>query len=180
MDIFSEVVSLKKTDIPFPSTHQLPINPQLGVGLCDSLPSKCWSFVCLDLAQNCVRILMGLCWICRLILAGWTIFTVLILLIYEYDGGLSIFSGLLHILFSVYCIFTLVKLVPRQFYSGYGYRNGILSVISFSVCLMVVYRKTMDFFVCSNCASYCFGECVEAQLQEFSGGLLEFFMFRIK
>lgn len=46
----SEVIYLKRTKSPF-SKHQVPIAPQLGVGLPDFLPSPWWDFVWVNLAQ---------------------------------------------------------------------------------------------------------------------------------
>lgn len=43
-------ISLKKTNAPSPSSYQLPIGPQLGVGLHEHLLALCWAFLWLALA----------------------------------------------------------------------------------------------------------------------------------
>lgn len=47
----SKAVSMKKTDAPSLSSHQLPVAPQLGVGHHMSFPSTCWNLEWLDLVK---------------------------------------------------------------------------------------------------------------------------------
>lgn len=45
------VTSLKKTDSLSPSSYQMPVAPQLVVGVCGHLPLPCWDSLCLEFVQ---------------------------------------------------------------------------------------------------------------------------------
>lgn len=51
---------LRKADTSFPSSHQMPIVLQLGIGFHGQIPDLFWSFDCLNLMYNfCMQSLWG-------------------------------------------------------------------------------------------------------------------------